>query len=132
MWRSEIVAVTPQILWWGFYKLLRSRLRTAAFPGAPKFSRRHGLTGDETLELQVVQRITTTSIPNPLTFLSLTSIVLGKMQALSRCARPALKAAVQRQGYATASSAYAATNQNLRINKDTKVIYQGFTGKQGT
>jgi succinyl-CoA synthetase alpha subunit len=54
------------------------------------------------------------------------------MQALSRCARPALKAAIRRQGYATASTAYASTNQNLRINKDTKVIYQGFTGKQGT
>jgi hypothetical protein len=54
------------------------------------------------------------------------------MQALSRCARPAVQAAVRRQGYATATSAYAATNENLRINKDTKVIYQGFTGKQGT
>jgi hypothetical protein len=69
---------------------------------------------------------------SPLTLLALTSIVLDKMQALSRCARPALKAAVRRQGYATATSAYSATNENLRINKDTKVIYQGFTGKQGT
>ncbi|OWP05391.1 hypothetical protein B2J93_8334 [Marssonina coronariae] len=54
------------------------------------------------------------------------------MQAFSRCARPALQAAVRRQGYSTSTSAYAATAENLRINGDTKVIYQGFTGKQGT
>ncbi|KAH7418513.1 succinyl-CoA synthetase-like protein [Cadophora sp. MPI-SDFR-AT-0126] len=54
------------------------------------------------------------------------------MQAFSRCARPALQAAVRRQGYSTSTSAYAATAENLRINSDTKVIYQGFTGKQGT
>jgi hypothetical protein len=70
------------------------------------------------------------SIPSCLPLL--TSIVLYKMQAFSRCARPALQAAVRRQGYSTATSAYAATAENLRINKDTKVIYQGFTGKQGT
>ncbi|KAI6713941.1 hypothetical protein JHW43_003491 [Diplocarpon mali] len=54
------------------------------------------------------------------------------MQAFSRCVRPALQAAVRRQGYSTSTSAYAATAENLRINGDTKVIYQGFTGKQGT
>jgi hypothetical protein len=54
------------------------------------------------------------------------------MQAFSRCAKPALQAVVRRQGYSTATSGYAATAENLRINKDTKVIYQGFTGKQGT
>ncbi|TGO86441.1 hypothetical protein BPOR_0303g00030 [Botrytis porri] len=54
------------------------------------------------------------------------------MQAFSRCARPAMQAAMRRQGYSTSTSAYAATAENLRITKDTRVIYQGFTGKQGT
>ncbi|KAE8441103.1 hypothetical protein EG329_005870 [Mollisiaceae sp. DMI_Dod_QoI] len=54
------------------------------------------------------------------------------MQAFSRCTRPALQAAARRQNYSTAAGAYSATVENLRINKDTKVIYQGFTGKQGT
>jgi hypothetical protein len=51
------------------------------------------------------------------TLLSLTSIVFGKMQALSRCARPALQAAVRRQSYSTSTGGYAATAENLRINK---------------
>ncbi|TVY21860.1 Mitochondrial succinyl-CoA synthetase subunit alpha [Lachnellula arida] len=54
------------------------------------------------------------------------------MSALSRCARPLMQAAVRRQGYSTASAAYTSTAENLRITKDTKVIYQGFTGKQGS
>lgn len=52
------------------------------------------------------------------------------MQAFTRGAKPALQAATRRQAYTT--SAYASTYQNLKINKDTKLIYQGFTGKQGT
>lgn len=53
------------------------------------------------------------------------------MQVFSRRTAGALQAAARRQGYSTATSGYAATAENLRINKDTKVIYQGFTGKQG-
>lgn len=53
------------------------------------------------------------------------------MQVFSRRTAGTLQAAVRRQGYSTATSGYAATAENLRINKDTKVIFQGFTGKQG-
>ena len=54
------------------------------------------------------------------------------MQALNRRAIGALQAAARNQSYSTATSGYAATAHNLRINSDTKVIFQGFTGKQGT
>jgi hypothetical protein len=53
------------------------------------------------------------------------------MQALRTCASSALQASARRS-YSTGTSAYAATAQNLRINGDTKLIYQGFTGRQGT
>ena len=53
------------------------------------------------------------------------------MQVFSRRTAGALQAAARRHGYSTATSGYAATAENLRINKDTKVIFQGFTGKQG-
>ncbi|KAJ5948745.1 Succinate--CoA ligase [Penicillium verhagenii] len=54
------------------------------------------------------------------------------MQAFRRNTLSAARkiAGQQRQGYA--SSSYASTVNNLKINKDTRVIYQGFTGKQGT
>ncbi|KAF1351660.1 alpha subunit of succinyl-CoA ligase [Lizonia empirigonia] len=53
------------------------------------------------------------------------------MQALRQPMRSALTKAATRQ-YATGSSQYAETIKNLRINGNTKVLFQGFTGKQGT
>lgn len=56
------------------------------------------------------------------------------MQAFRRGTLSTLQtvAAAQRRGYSAAAPIYSETVKNLRINKDTKVIYQGFTGKQGT
>ena len=52
------------------------------------------------------------------------------MQAVKRQAPSIIRATCR--SYATASSGYASTAHNLRINNDTKVVFQGFTGKQGT
>lgn len=70
---------------------------------------------------------------HPLSYLPIRLVVshLVAMQVFSRRTAGALQAAARRQGYSTATSGYAATAENLRINGDTKVIFQGFTGKQG-
>lgn len=60
--------------------------------------------------------------------------VWSTMQAFRRPIASAARNVARRQRYGTVSesSSYASTNMNLRINKDTKVLFQGFTGKQGT
>ena len=55
------------------------------------------------------------------------------MQSVSRTAvRAASLRNLSRRAYTSRSEAYSKTVNNLRINGDTKVIFQDFTGKQGT
>jgi len=54
------------------------------------------------------------------------------MQAFRRSALSGLQLAARQRGYATASAEYTKTRPNLRITAETKVLFQGFTGKQGS
>ena len=54
------------------------------------------------------------------------------MQAIRRNTFSALRNVAATQRRTQATSAYNETLNNLKINKDTRVLFQGFTGKQGT
>ena len=54
------------------------------------------------------------------------------MKTISTRSLCALRSVLRPRYYSTATPGYASTAENLRINSDTKVIFQGFTGKQGT
>lgn len=55
-------------------------------------------------------------------------------QPLTRALRSTSTSNLTRSAYASVAqpTGYASTNTNLRLTSETRVIFQGFTGKQGT
>ena len=80
-------------------------------------------------QFSYLQRLRTLSHPS--WFLACRQTRPFTMHALRRPIQSTLHGIARTRGYAS-SSPYASTNRNLRVTSDTKVIFQGFTGKQGT